>query len=161
MTLYFILLSVLVLAALWTVMTIRLIHSIVGLAITSVILSIIMYRLNSPLAAVFELSVCAGLISVIFIIAVGFTERTSKKMFPAERKERLTRFWYLPLIVIAAALLLNHFLIVPHLELPLPVENQNVRNVLWNSKHLDLLGKVIVLLAGAFGVAVLFKESKK
>jgi len=161
MTLDFILLSVLVLAALWTVMTIRLIHSIVGLAITSVILSIIMYRLNSPLAAVFELSVCAGLISVIFIIAVGFTERTSKKMFPAERKERLTRFWYLPFIIIAAALLMSQFLIVPHFELPPPAESQNVRNVLWNLKHLDLLGQVIVLLAGAFGVAVLFKESKK
>ena len=161
MTLDFILLSVLVLAAIWTVMTIRLIHSIVGLAITSVILSIIMYRLNSPLAAVFELSVCAGLISVIFIITVGFTERTSKKMFPAQRKERLTRFWYLPFIVIAAALLLHQFLIVPHFELPLPAESQNVRNVLWNLKHLDLLGQVIVLLAGAFGVAVLFKESRK
>lgn len=142
-------------------MTVRLIYSIVGLAITSVILSIIMYRLNSPLAAVFELSVCAGLISVIFIITVSFTERVSKEMLPVRRKERLTRFWYLPFIVIFAGLLLNQCLSIPHFELPPPAGQQDVRNTLWNLRHLDLLGQVIVLLAGAFGVAVLFKESKK
>jgi hypothetical protein len=50
---------------------------------------------------------------------------------------------------------------VPHFELPLPAHEQNVRSVLWNLRHLDLLGQVIVLLAGALGVAVFFKESKK
>jgi NADH-quinone oxidoreductase subunit J len=161
MTFDFILLSCLLLAALWTVMTVRLIRSIVGLAITSMILSVIMYRLDSPLAAVFELSVCAGLISVIFIITVSFTERVSKEQMPIRRKERFIKFWLLPFIVIAAGLLLSRLLNVPHLELPLPAGEQNVRNVLWNLRHLDLLGQVIVLLAGALGVAVFFKESKK
>jgi len=161
MTLDFILLSCLLLAAIWTVMTIRLIRSIVGLAITSMILSVIMYRLDSPLAAVFELSVCAGLISVVFIITVSFTERVSKEQLPVRRKERFARFWFLPFILVAAALLLSQYLNIPKIELPLPVYGQNVRNVLWNLRHLDLFGQVIVLLAGAFGVAVLFKESKK
>jgi NADH-quinone oxidoreductase subunit J len=161
MTLNFILLSCLLLAAIWTVMTIRLIRSIVGLAITSMILSVIMYRLNSPLAAVFELSVCAGLISVIFIITVSFTERTSKEQLPARRKERFARFWLLPFILVAVALLLYHYLNIPKIELPLLLDGQNVRNLIWNTRHLDLLGQVIVLLTGAFGVAVLFKESKK
>jgi NADH-quinone oxidoreductase subunit J len=161
MTLDFILLSCLVLAALWAVMTVRLIRSIVGLAITSVILSVIIYRLDSPLAAVFELSVCAGLIPVIFIITVSFTERVSKERLPIRRKERYARFWLLPFIVIAVGLLLSRFLNVPHFELPLPAHPQDVRNVLWNLRHLDLLGQIVVLLAGAFGVAVFFKELKK
>jgi NADH-quinone oxidoreductase subunit J len=124
-------------------------------------LSVIMYRLNCPLAAVFELSVCAGLIPVVFIITVSFTARVSKEQLPARRKERFMRFWYLPFIVIVAGLLLSRCLNIPKIELPLPVYGQNVRNVLWNLRRLDLLGQVIVLLAGAFGVAVLFKESKK
>lgn len=156
-----ILLICLVLAAVWTVMTIRLIHSIVGLALTSVIVSVLMFRLSSPLAAVFELSVCAGLISVIFIIAVSFTQRVSKEQLPMRRRERLIRFWYLPVVVAIAALLLFYFLKMPQVVLPPPAEEQSVRDVIWKVRHLDLLGQVIILLAGAFGVAVLFKESKK
>jgi len=64
MTTDVILLTLLVLAALWTVMSSRIVRAAVGLAITSVILSIIMFHLKSPLAAVFELSVCAGLFSL-------------------------------------------------------------------------------------------------
>ena len=156
-----VLLSCLLLAAIWTVMTVRLIHSIVGLALTSVILSVIMYHLDSPLAAVFELSVCAGLISVIFLTTVSFTQRVSKERLPVRRKERFAKFWYLPFIVISAGLLLSRYLHIPHFELPFPSGQQDVRFVLWNLRHLDLLGQIIVLLTGAFGVAVFFKESKK
>jgi multisubunit Na+/H+ antiporter MnhB subunit len=35
------------------------------------------------------------------------------------------------------------------------------KEILWNVRHLDILGQVIVLLAGAFGVAILFKERRK
>jgi NADH-quinone oxidoreductase subunit J len=156
-----ILLCSLVLAALWTVMTVRLIRSVVGLALTSVILSVMMYRLHSPLAAVFELSVCAGLISVIFITTVGFTSRLSKEMLPLRRRERFIKFWYLPFIVVVAGLLLSQYVGIPQLKLPLPVQEQNVRNILWNLRHLDLLGQIVMLLAGAFGVAVFFKEFQK
>lgn len=159
-----ILLICLVLAAVWTVMTIRLIHSIVGLALTSVIVSILMFRLSSPLAAVFELSVCAGLISVIFIITVSFTQRVSKEQLPGIRKERLIRFWYLPLIVAIAGLLLMFLLKLPQVSVPQPLqpsEQLSVRDVIWKVRHLDLLGQIFILLTGAFGVAVLFKESKK
>jgi multisubunit Na+/H+ antiporter MnhB subunit len=38
---------------------------------------------------------------------------------------------------------------------------QDVRNILWNLRHADVLGQIIVLLAGAFSVVVFFKEEKK
>lgn len=142
-------------------MTVRLIHSIIGLALTSVLLSALMYRLASPLAAVFELSVCAGLISVIFLVTVSFTQRVSKEEMPARRKERFVRFWGLLFIVAVAGLLLILFFKAPQFQLPPPAGEQNVRDVLWNLRHLDMLGQVIVLLAGALGVAVFFKEHKK
>ena len=163
MTLDLILLFGLILAALWTVMTVRLIRSIVGLALTSAILSVIMYRLKSPLAAVFELSVCSGLISVIFVTTVSFTQRISKENLHIRRRERLLRFWYLPVILIAAGLLLSQYLLVPQFNLHTlaPAKELDARNVLWHFRHLDLLGQVVMLLAGALGVVVLFKEYKK
>ncbi|MDD5044554.1 MAG: NADH-quinone oxidoreductase subunit J [Candidatus Omnitrophica bacterium] len=155
-----ILLSVLLIMVIWTVMAIRLVRSAVGLALTSVVLSILMFRLNASLAAVFELSVCAGLISVIFITTISFTRRMSKSDFKTRRRQRLSKFWPLPLIIIAAAILLfwRHF---PSEVIFIRVPAENVRDVLWNTRHIDLFGQVLVLLAGAFGVVALFKENKK
>ncbi|MDD5128399.1 MAG: hypothetical protein PHO40_01955 [Candidatus Omnitrophica bacterium] len=142
-------------------MTIRLVHSVVGLALTSAILAAIIYRLDSPLAAVFELSVCSGLISVIFITTVSFTQRISKERFIVRRKERLLRFLYLPFIVIIAGLLLVRYLRIPQFSLPLSAQVTDVRLVLWNMRHLDLLGQAIIIIAGVFGVVVFFKEPNK
>ncbi len=153
-----VLLSTLVLAAIWTVMTIRLIRSIVGLALVSGILSIIMYRLHSPLAAVFELSVCAGLIPVIFITTVSFTQRLSKDKLPDRRKERLARFGLLPFVMLFAGILLCCYLQAPPLQLPAAGAGADVRGLLWNLRRIDLLGQAVILLAGVFGVVILFKE---
>ena len=42
------------------------------------VLAILMFRLTRPSAAVFELSVCAGLIPVIFISAISLTQRLKR-----------------------------------------------------------------------------------
>jgi NADH-quinone oxidoreductase subunit J len=161
MTINLILLFALIFAALWTVTTPRLIRAIVGLALTSAILSVIMYRLNSPLAAVFELSVCSGLIPVIFVITISFTQRVSKEELLVRRKQKFLKYWCLPLILIAAGLLLNRFLLLPHLNTALPVQEADVRTLIWNTRHLDLFGQAVILLVGALGVVALFKEPKK
>jgi NADH-quinone oxidoreductase subunit J len=161
MTLDLILLFALLLAVIWTVMTARLVHSVVGLGLTSAILAVIMYRLGSPLAAVFELSVCSGLISVIFITTISFTQRLSKEKFLIRRRERLLRFLYLPLIIVAVGLWLVRYLKLPQLALPAPAQVSDVRLVLWHMRHLDLLGQVIILIAGVFGVVIFFKEADK
>ncbi|MDD5681306.1 MAG: hypothetical protein PHI59_08730 [Candidatus Omnitrophica bacterium] len=155
------LLVILLLIAVWTVMTTRLLRSVVGLAATSVVLSIIMFRLNSPIAAVFELSVCAGLILVIFITTVSFTQRITKERLIERRRERFIKFWYLPFVLIIAGIFLSHLKVGIDFKLPPPGAGQDVQNVLWNLRHMDLLGQAVALLAGAFGVVVLFKEAKK
>jgi NADH-quinone oxidoreductase subunit J len=159
----FILLCCLVLMSLWTVMTARLIKSVVGLALTSAVLSVIIFRLDSPLAAVFELSVCAGLISVIFITTVSFTQRLTKEEVVVRRKERYLRFWLLPFILLIAAALLFYYIgksthavgIVPS------PQAKDVRYILWHVRKLDILGQIAVLLCAAVGVVALFKEEKK
>ena len=150
--------AALVLAAVWTVMTARLLRAVIGLAITSVILTIIMFKLNSPLAAVFELSVCAGLISAIFISCIGLTQRQTDEQIATRQKERFSKFWLLPviLVLIGVAMLQLHIPLDFHLQAA-PTES-DVRNIIWNLRHLDLVGQIVILLAGAFGVVVLFKD---
>ena len=137
------LLIALVLTAMWTVMTTKLLRSIVGLAITSAILTVLLFRLNSPLAAVFELSVCAGLIPAI------------------RQRERIRKFWLLPVIVILTGVFLSQIRHVPLDIFAGPVAPGDVRQVLWQSRHLDLFGQIVILLGGAFGVVTLLKEVKK
>ena len=71
MFLEILILILLVVAALWTVMTRSLLRSAIGLALTSAILTLAIFRMNASLAAVFELSVCAGLIPVLFISVIS------------------------------------------------------------------------------------------
>jgi NADH-quinone oxidoreductase subunit J len=160
MVINIIILIALVTAALWTAMTTRLLRSAVGLAITSAILSILIFRLSSPIAAVFELSVCAGLIFAIFIISITVTQRVTPEAFETRKKERMTKFWPLPIIVIIVAVVLTQIHFQTTFNLPAQTTPNDVKIILWNLRHLDLLGQIVILLTGAFGVVILFKEWK-
>jgi NADH-quinone oxidoreductase subunit J len=154
-----ILLVLVVIAAAWTAMTTRLLHSAIGLAITSVILAMLIFQLGSPIAAVFELSVCAGLIFAIFISSIMMTQRITAEKLVVRKKERIRKFWLLPVIIVLVAAALSLIHIKTAFNLAPPVEN-NVKIILWNFRHLDLLGQIVMLLAGAFGIVILFKEWK-
>jgi NADH-quinone oxidoreductase subunit J len=53
----------------------RLLISAVSLGLTSVMLAIIFYAMGAPFAGGFELSIGAGLVSILFIMAISLTER--------------------------------------------------------------------------------------
>jgi NADH-quinone oxidoreductase subunit J len=155
-----ILIVTLVIFAVWTVMTTRLPRSAMGLAITSAILAIIMFRLDSPLAAVFELSVCAGLISAIFISILSLMRRLSVEDRAVRQKEHFRKYWLLPMLIVLAVIALSQ-VHLPVINLPqVSTTEGDVRIVLWNLRRLDLLGQIVILLTGAIGVVVLFKEWK-
>jgi NADH-quinone oxidoreductase subunit J len=158
-TIEIVVLGLLVLAALWSVLSARLLRAVVALAVVSVLVTVLLFRLDAPLAGVFELSVCAGLISAVFLGAITLTQPETNESVAESAKDRIRRYWYLP------PLLLLVGVAVVHKALPsvpvVPVGAEDVRQVLWTSRHLDLLGQVIILVAGAFGVVVLFKEAKK
>src|SRR5450830_1060575 len=161
MSIDIVILILLTLAALWTVMTNSLLFAAIGLALTSAVLTIVMFRLNSPLAAVFELSVCAGLISVVFISVTTMTQPQSQQEVAQHTRDRLGRFKFLPLIVILVALALVILNLKPGAPLAVPEIGEDVRNILWNQRPIDLIGQVLILLAGVFGVVILFKEKPK
>jgi len=155
------LLVLLVLAALWTVMTRSLLRSAIGLAFTSAVLSVLMFQLQSPLAAVFELSVCTGLISVVFIGIISLTQPLTGEQIMRHMKSRLKRFWFLPVILLLVGILLRSIK-APVDFAPSPLETEkDVRSVLWSIRHLDIIGQIFILLAGSFGVRILFREKEQ
>lgn len=156
-----VLLIAMTLAALWTVMTRSLLKSTIGLAATSAIITTIMFKLNSPLAAVFELSVCTGLITAVFISTISLVRPITHKEIIKLSKDRMKRFWYLPLIVIITALLLLFVNIPMNFTPPQSAVETDVRNVMWNTRQLDIFGQIVILLAGVFGTVILFREAKK
>jgi NADH-quinone oxidoreductase subunit J len=118
-----------------------------------------MFRLDSPLAAVFELSVCAGLISAIFISVIGLTQRMTAEQLETRKKERLAKFWLLPIILVLVGIVLYKLAIPIDFNIIQTAPQVNdVRIILWNMRHLDLVGQIVILLAGAFGVITLFKD---
>ncbi len=161
MILMTVLLVLLVLAALWASMTTLLLRSTIALALTSAILAVIMYRLGATLAAVLELSVCAGLISVVFVSVISLTQRKPFHDYLVRWKSRLRRFWLLPLVMIAVGAGFSFVRAPIRAAPPPPGGDGQVGAVLWNLRQLDLLGQILILLAGVFGVLVFFRKDDK
>lgn len=56
-----------------------LLKAAICLGISSVILSVIFFNFDSPFAAVFELSICAGLITVLFASTISLIREEETK----------------------------------------------------------------------------------
>jgi NADH-quinone oxidoreductase subunit J len=155
-----ILVALLALAALWTVQT-SILRAAVGLALVSVLVTLLVFEMGAPLAAVFELSVCAGLITVVFASTVSMT----RPLDPAEaarcRERRKKRFHPAFFLVALAGVALWATGYALEVSAPPPAGQPGVREVLWGLRRLDLVGQIVVLFVGVFAVVVLFKERRE
>lgn len=154
------LLILLTLTSLWAVMAARLLYAAVALALASVVLALVMFRMASPLAAVIELSVCAGLITAIFISVISLVKHQTQAEIFERAKMRRGKYLLLPVLMIVIAALFFIFVKPYDFTLPRPLPEADVRNVFWHMRSADLLGQIIMLLVGAFGIVVLFKDRK-
>ena len=164
-TIIIILLIGLVVSAVICVFIRNLLKASIMMAVISAVLAILMFLLGAPLAAVFELSVCSGLITVIFISAISMTRVRSKEEEAQRVKNRRRRFFLLPvlLIVLTTGLL---FFLWPHLAALIPNAAESTSavteaDVFWIERPADLVGQIIIVLAGVFGILIFFKEHDK
>ena len=150
----------LVLSAVGTAVMRNLLASAVALALTSAVLTIVLFILGMQLAAVIELSVCAGLVTAVFASAISLT--LPREDEAPNKKERLR---YLPLPFILLVLAAGIVLLWPGMDLPKimggDLTGVTAQQVLWDQRALDILGLALIILAGVLGVAVLFKERKE
>ena len=72
---HLILLTALVISVILAVTIKDLLKAAISLAIASIILTMIFFEYNSPIAAVFELSICAGLITVLFTSVISLANK--------------------------------------------------------------------------------------
>jgi NADH-quinone oxidoreductase subunit J len=144
------------------ILTRSLVRAAIALAITSVALTGIMFWMGAWIAAVFELSVCAGLITVIFISSITLIKPLSDNEVKERTKNRIRKYIFLPVILGVALIVLivawaNGF--VPFQNIISGTDDGvSIGNAIWNFRQLEILGQMIVILAGVFGVIILFKE---
>ncbi len=142
------------------VMLHSMLKSSIALAVSSIALGIVMYSLGAVTAALFEISVCSGLVTVIFVCAISLSN-IEKKDLGAVFKDK-QRMAPLPVLLIAAGVVLILLALATGFSLPLAeiaagVES-SFRDVLWNQRQADIWGQIIVALTGAFAIVVLFRE---
>ena len=159
-----ILLAGLVISAAACVIISNVLKASMMIAIISCILAIVMFLLGAPLAAVFELSVCAGLVTVIFISAISMTRVKTKDEEARQAKDRRRRFYPLP-AVLAALLAVILIFFLPRLSALVPdapyAGAASEPDVFWHERPADLVGQIIIVLSAVFGVLIFFKEHDK
>lgn len=142
------------------VMLHSMLKSAIALAASSVMLGIIMYSLNSIWAALFEVSVCSGLVTVIFISAISLSHADKKDVEKQYADKKRMR--YLPVILILSGVILTVTALAigfsPVSPAPVAEVADNFREILWNHRQADVWGQIIIVITGSVSVVVLFRE---
>jgi NADH:ubiquinone oxidoreductase subunit 6 (subunit J) len=134
-----------------------LLKSAICLAAASIFLALVFFRMNAVYAGVFEVSVVAGLITVLFITAIALT-RGDQEI--AENKRHLLIFplFFLILIVIDILVMKNLLGKIPAI---IGSETGTFGEVLWKQRTFDLVGQIGVIFAGVLAVLALFRQGDK
>ncbi|MCX5785166.1 MAG: hypothetical protein NTX59_05720 [Elusimicrobia bacterium] len=130
------------------------------LALVSIGTSLILFDFFAPWAAVFELSVCAGLITVLFVGAVSLVRGSAD----ADARSRI-KFMVLPLAAAMAAIVL-WFTVPAFFEAlsagaKIASGNNPIGITLWDIRRADLLGQAAILAAGVFVIKSIFPRKAK
>jgi NADH-quinone oxidoreductase subunit J len=149
------LLTGLVLFSALAVLAKDILKSAIGLAVASLFLGIVFFRLGAPYAGVFEISVVAGLITVLFILTIALTKADG------DVRESKTIRTVFPLFFVVFALV--DALVMKGLLAKIPIleaaaETGTFGDVLWKDRTFDLVGQIAVILAGVFAVLALFRK---
>lgn len=158
-----ILIGLLVAPAVIAAFAMDLLRAALALLVSSLGLALIMFNLGAPLAGSFELSVGAGLITVLFVNAISLTRLISEEERLERAKDHYRRFAILPLLAITIGLFMyrHQDFWASGLSFVKHAETQTVGEILWHSRGLDLIGQIIIILVGVYGVAILFRRGKQ
>ena len=132
----------------------RLLVSALWLAGASALVALEMYLLGAPEIAVIELSVGAGLVTVLFVFAINLT---GEENLDARRMIPRPLAW--GLLFCASVLFL--IFILPGINQPVTGQVYGTfREIFWEDRQLDTLLQILMILAGVLGVLGLLSEHK-
>jgi len=158
MTLQIALLGGVVLLSVAAILVRDILKAAICLAVASLLLGILFFVLNAPYAGAFEISVVAGLITVLFIVTIALTR--------AEGDVRESKWvaWVFPLffiVFLAIDLLTMKALIGKIPTLASSPEGGTFGEALWKGRTFDLVAQIGVIFAGVFAVLALFRKRSK
>jgi len=133
----------------------KLLISALWLAGCSALTALLLYLLGAPEIAVIELSVGAGLVTVLFVFAINI----AGEELPL--KENLLPRPLAWVLVGASVLLLGWMVLSPLAGGSLTGAEPGFADVLWNNRVLDVTLQVVLILAGVLGVLGLLSDARK
>ena len=153
--LYILLVLMMIVCAIQTIRTTSLLTSALWLAGVSALISLTLYTLGAAQVAVIELSVGAGLVTVLFVFAINIAsdEEPNKK----------------PIIPVWLSWGLAGLMVVLLAWLALPVESLGVpspefaftfafTSVLWEQRGLDVMVQIVLIFAAVLGLLNILGE---
>ncbi len=129
-----------------------LLHSALWLAGTSALVALEMYLLGAPEVAVIELSVGAGLVTVLFVFAINIAGEEAMTALPVVPKP-------LAWILVSAFVVLFGWMTKDILWMKVPMTPPlYFKTVLWENRLLDVLLQIALMFAGVLGVLGLLQD---
>jgi len=128
------------------------------LAAASLLLGILFFVMKAPYIGAFEVSVVAGLITVLFIVTIALTKTEN------DVRESKLAAWAFPLffvVFLAIDLLVMKGLMGKIPALSAGAEGGNFGEALWKGRTFDLVAQIGVIFAGVFAVLALFRKRSK
>jgi NADH:ubiquinone oxidoreductase subunit 6 (subunit J) len=141
------------LAAIQAVRSRSLIRSALWLAAVSASIAVLFYMLGAHQVAVIELSVGAGLVTVLFVFAIGIAGAEIKPRRPIIPK---TLAWVLILVPV---LLLAGFALPFATTVQQSTEPETM-SVFWQQRGLDVIVQVVLIFCGVLGLLGVLAEEK-
>jgi len=152
MTIAYLMIAILICAIL-SIRSSKLIHSAIWLAGVSALLSICFYLMGAPQIAVIELSVGAGLVTVLLIFAIGVAGEEAIRA-PSLIPKTLSMG-----VILIFVFLLSWFSL-PKSTAQLSSSDPALSVVLWEQRGLDVLTQIVLIFAGVLGLLGLLAEEK-
>jgi uncharacterized MnhB-related membrane protein len=140
-----------VLSGLKAVRSRRLLTVVLWLALSSALMATMMYRAGAPEVAVIELSVGAGLVTILFVFSIavaGDDGNHARALVPP------LLAWLL--IVVTAVFLARA--VLPIEEVETAVIEPSFTTVMWEERSLDVLVQIGLIFAGVMGILGLLTE---
>lgn len=131
----------------------RLLPAALWLAGVSALLAMLFFRLGAPQVAVIELSVGAGLVTVLFVFAIsvaGDEPISMPSLLP----------WPVAVLLALGAVALLGWLALPLSMAEVVPAERPLSELLWQERGLDMLGQVVIIFCGVLGMLGLLAEAK-
>jgi NADH:ubiquinone oxidoreductase subunit 6 (subunit J) len=133
----------------------RLLASALWLAGTSALVAVAIYLLGAPEVAAIELSVGAGLVTVLFVFAINLIGKEA-----VDERSLIPKPLAWVLISLAVACLI--YLLLPGIVTKFPEKIEpGLRGVLWGTRRLDLWLQIAMIFSGVLGVLGLLGDSQE